>query len=234
MFISVFTDELHQEVTQVLPKFAEWGMEYVDFRAMINGRPIEYQTTDQLKALKNQLDGLGLKTAVLQSSLCKKHLPDKETIQEEMNKLEGLIRAADILQCPLVRSFNFWQHAQDDPHCGELAMRPDELSKVLEMFYPFAKRAKEAGLILGFENCGQTPDEAISVLEALNVPEWGLAWDVSNMFELLPEAQGDCIEYFTKALKYANMLHVKCRGVLKEVDCKKVPWDSFKGRPGYG
>ncbi len=225
MYISVFTDELQQEVTKVLPKFAEWGMEYVDFRGLINGHPIERQSDDELKALKSQLDGLGLKTAVLQSSLCKVHLPDEEGIKREMNKLEGLIRAADVLQCPMIRSFNFWQHPQDDPHCGDLAMRPDELSRVLEMFYPFAERAKEAGLILGFENCGQTPDEVITVLEALNVPGWGMAWDVSNMFEILPEAQGDCIDYFTKCLKYANMLHVKCRGVLKEVEGKKVPWD---------
>ena len=225
MYISVFTDEVHQEVTKVLPTFAEWGMEYVDFRSLINGKNIEQQTTDELKALKAQMDSLGLKTGVLQSSLCKVHLPDEAAVKKEMEKLEGLIRAADILDCRLVRSFNFWQHAQDDPACGDLVMRPDMLAKTLEMFYPFAKRAKEAGLILGFENCGQTPDEAITFLNALNVPEWGLAWDVSNMFELLPEAQGDCIDYFTKALQYANMLHVKCRGVLKEVDAKKVPWE---------
>lgn len=225
MYISVFSDELKREVTEILPIFAEWGMTHVDFRGLVNGMPIEKQTPEQLKALKAQLDGLGLKTAVLQSSLCKVHLPDADRVKEEMAKLEGLIRAADVLQCPLIRSFNFWQHDQNDPKCGELVMRPDELSKVLEMFYPFAKRAKEAGLILGFENCGQTPDEAITVLEALNVPGWGLAWDVSNMFEILPEAKGDCIEYFTKALKYANMLHVKARGVLSEVPGKKVPWE---------
>jgi predicted dehydrogenase len=65
------------------------------------------------------------------------------------------------------------------------------------------------------------------VLEALQVPEWGMAWDVSNMFELLPEAQGDCVEYFTKALKYANMIHVKSRGVptIPELKYKKVPWE---------
>ncbi|MBQ9099716.1 MAG: Gfo/Idh/MocA family oxidoreductase [Clostridia bacterium] len=225
MYISVFTDELKKEVTEVLPKFAEWGLEYVDFRGRINGAPIEKQSTEQLKALKAQLDALGLKTGVIQSSLCKTHLPDAERIQAEREKLEGIIRAADILDCRMVRAFNFWQHDQNDPHCGDLAMRPDELSRVLEMFDPFAKRAREAGLILGFENCGQTPDEVITLLEALNVPEWGMAWDVSNMFELLPEAQGDCIAYFTKALKYANMLHVKCRGVLSEVEGKKVPWD---------
>jgi len=227
MFISVFTDELGKEVTTSLKTFADWGMKYVDFRMRVNGLPIEKQSKEQLKTLKAQLDEYGLKTAVIQSSLCKKHLPDADFIKAEREKLEGIIRACDILDCNMVRSFNFWQHDQYDPKCGELAMRPDALGQVLDMFDPFAKRAKEAGLVLGFENCGQTPDEVIAVLEALNVPEWGLAWDVSNMFEILPEAKGDCIEYFTKALKYANMVHVKCRGVsaIPEVDCKKVPWD---------
>lgn len=225
MYVSVFTDELHEEVTGILPKFAEWGMEYVDFRSRINGKMIEQQTPEELKALRAQLDGLGLKTGVIQASLGKVHLPDAEGIKREMDKLEGIIRAADALDCRLVRSFNFWQHNQNDPACGELAMRPDALAQVLDMFYPFAKRAKEAGLILGIENCGQTPDEVIAVLKALNVPEWGMAWDVSNMFELLPEAKGDCVDYFTKCLTYANMLHVKSRGVLAEVEGKKVPWE---------
>jgi len=225
MFISVFTDELKREVTEILPKFAEWGMEYVDFRGLIYGKGIEKLTNEELRALKSQINSLGLKPGVLQTSLCKVHLPGEARVKAEMEKLEGVIRASDILGCNLVRSFNFWQHEQTDPHCGDLALRPDELSRVMEMFQPFAKCAREAGLILGFENCGQTPDEVITVLDALNVPEWGMAWDVSNMFEILPEAQGDCVDYFTKCLRRANMLHVKCRGVLPEIDAKKVPWD---------
>jgi len=225
MYLSVFTDEFHKEVTTTLSTFAEWGFEYVDFRSLIYGQPIESLTTDQLKDLKRLLDSYGLKTGVIQSSLCKVHLPDSDVVKAEMKKLDGILRASEILNCNLVRSFNFWQHDMNDPRCGDLAMRPDELSKVLVLFEPFAKRARDAGLILGFENCGQTPDEVIAFLEAINIPEWGMAWDVSNMFEILPEAQGDCVEYFSKALKYANMLHVKCRGVLQEVEGKKVPWD---------
>lgn len=227
MYISVFSDEFYEDVYEVLPKIASWGMKYVDFRSMVNGKPIEKQSVEELKCLKAKLDELGLKTGVIQSSLCKVHLPDKERIEEEMEKLEGIIRAAEILDCKLIRSFFFWQHDQHDPHCGELAMRPDALAKVVEMFEPFKKRALEAGLIIGFENCGVTPDEVIAFLKAINVPQWGMAWDVSNMFEILPEAKGDCIEYFTKALNYANMIHVKSRGVsaLPELDYKKVPWD---------
>lgn len=227
MYISIFSDEFYKDIYEVLPIIKEWGMTHVDFRGMVNGKPIENQTDEELYELKKALDSYGLKAGVIQSSLCKVHLPDKERQQQEMEKLEGIIRAAKILETPLVRSFFYWQHNQNDPACGELAMRPDALAQVLQMFAPIAKRAKEAGLILGFENCGVTPDEVICVLEALNVPEWGMAWDVSNMFELLPEAEGDCVDYFTKALKYANMVHVKSRGVpaIPELNYKKVPWE---------
>ena len=227
MYISIFSDELYQDIYQVLPVIKSWGMTHVDFRGMINGKPIEKQTDEELYALKEALDRYGLKPGVIQSSLCKVHLPDQQRQAQEMEKLEGIIRASNILGTKLVRSFFYWQHNQDDPACGELAMRPDALAQVLEMFAPIAKRAKEAGLILAFENCGVTPDEVICVLDALNEPQWGMAWDVSNMFELLPEAQGDCVAYFTKALKYANMVHVKSRGVptLPQLNYKKVPWD---------
>lgn len=226
MYISIFSDELFMDIHEVLPIIKQWGMTHVDFRGMINGKPIEKQTDEELYALKAALDRYGLKPGVIQSSLCKVHLPDAARQAEEMEKLEGIIRASNILGTKLVRSFFYWQHEQTDPACGELAMRPDALAQVLDMFAPIAKRAKEAGLILAFENCGATPDEVICVLNALNVPEWGLAWDVSNMFEYLPEAKGDCVEYFTKALKYANMVHVKCRGVetLPQLNYKKVPW----------
>ena len=227
MYISIFSDELYRDIYDVLPVIKEWGMTHVDFRGMINGKPIEKQSDEELYELKKALDRYGLKAGVIQSSLCKVHLPDQERQKLEMEKLEGIIRASKILGTPLVRSFFYWQHKQDDPACGELAMRPDALAEVLEMFAPIAKRAKEAGLVLGFENCGVTPDEVICVLEALNVPEWGMAWDVSNMFELLPEAQGDCVSYFAKALRYANMIHVKSRGVpaIPELKYKKVPWE---------
>ena len=201
MYISIFSDEFYKDIYEVLPIIKEWGMTHVDFRAMINGKKIEDQTEEELRALKKALDEYGLKAGVIQSSLCKVHLPGPERQAKELERLEGIIRACEILDTKLVRSFFYWQHPQDDPKCGELAMRPDALAEVMTMYAPIAKRAKEAGLIIGFENCGTTPDEVICFLEAMNVPEWGMAWDVSNMFELLPEAAGDCVDYFTKALK---------------------------------
>ena len=97
---------------------------------MINGKPIEKQSVEELKKLKSTLDSLGLKTGVIQSSLCIVQLPEAVCVKAEMEKLDGIIRASEILDCNLVRSFFFWQHNQNAPACGELAMRPDALAKV--------------------------------------------------------------------------------------------------------
>ena len=116
MRISIFTDELFIDVEPSMNKIAGWGGRYVDLRALVNGKGIEYQTEDELRALKQKLDGLGLTVAALETSLCKVHLPDEETQAKEAEKLAGIIRAADILDCRLVRAFNYWQ---PDPKSDE-------------------------------------------------------------------------------------------------------------------
>jgi predicted dehydrogenase/sugar phosphate isomerase/epimerase len=226
MYLSVFSDELFQEVSQVLPKIKSWGGGYVDFRALVHGKGIEYQSREELEDLKKETDNLGLKIGALQSSLCKVHLPGGDTRKKELEKLEGLIRAADVLGCRLVRSFNYWQ-VYAGMETGLLAVRPDEMGKVLELFDPIAKRAKEAGLVLGFENCGQTAAEVIALLDALNVPGWGLAWDPHNDIEI--ESLGldpeNCDDYYERCISRANMIHVKAVTVIPDLRAKKLPWD---------
>ena len=109
---------------------------------------------------------------------------------------------------------------------GDLAVRPDMLNLVLEMFEPIKRRAMEAGLTLSFENCGQTPDEVITFLDALKVPNWGMAFDCANMFDILPEAAGNATAYFTKCIYRANMIHVKARATLDAFpQFRNVHWE---------
>ena len=225
MFLSLFTDELAIDFYEALPLFKEWGLTHVDLRGRIGGKDIEYLTDEELKKLRAALDENGLKVGAIQSSLCKVHLPDQERQNAELEKLEGVIRAADALDCRLVRCFNYWQHKETDPELGDLAVRPDELSKVVRMFEPVKKRAIEANLTLSFENCGQTPDEVIAFLDAVKVPGWGMAFDCANMFDILPEAKGSAVAYFTKCIYRANMIHVKARATLDEFkEYRNVPW----------
>jgi predicted dehydrogenase/sugar phosphate isomerase/epimerase len=223
MFRSIFTDELSKDVDESLPAIKAWGSDYVDFRALVNGKPIENQSAEELKNLKALVQRTGLKVGAIQSSLCKVNLPDKERQKQELDKLEGLIRACDALGCRLVRSFNYWQPW---PESGEekLVKDPALMAQVMDMFAPVAKRAKEAGLILAFENCGQTADEVIALLKALDVPEWGMAWDSHNDFELLPLNPETASDYYERCLNYTLMLHVKATTILPELEGFKLPW----------
>ncbi len=222
MYPSIFSDELFLDAKLVLPILKKWGMTHVDFRGMVNGKPIEEQTDEELKTLKAQLDELGMKTAVIQSSLCKVHLPDKQGLTKEEKKLEGLIRACEILDCKLVRAFFYWQpYGEHKELQGQLSVRPDLMASVTERFAPILKRAREAGLVFGFENCGVTWKEVLSFLGAVNVPGWGLAWDPYNDYSQDTDMTTDEI---IQCIQKSVMLHVKAGSMVDGIKTADVPW----------
>jgi predicted dehydrogenase/sugar phosphate isomerase/epimerase len=222
MFPSIFTDELGVDITDALPILRSWGLEYVDLRTQVFGACVESLSLDRLAKLRGLLDSQGFKVGCIQSSLAKYHLPDKDRQNAETDKLEGIIRAADALDCRLVRAFFFWQPPKELE--GELAVRPDEQQKVLDMFAPLAKRAQEAGLIFGFENCGVTPDEVFTILDALGIASWGLAWDVHNTWDC-DERRRDEHAYILRMVQRARMVHVKATGAVEGLGAEMVPYD---------
>lgn len=226
MFPSIFTDEIHNEdIAQTLKTLAGWGYAYVDFRNKIFGKPIDSLDQNELKQLVELLKQNNLKVGCLQSSLAKCHLPDDARRQKEMEKLEGLIRAADALDCRLVRAFNYWQPQQAAPELHDkLQHRPDMMEKVLDAFAPIAKRAKAAGMVLGFENCGQSPREVLAFLDALDEPTWALAWDPHDDWNS-QYRKDDEVEYMIELAQRCNMLHVKAKSVIPKIINAHVPWD---------
>lgn len=223
MFPSIFTDELAVDIAEGLPLIKSWGLEYVDLRGRTLGAAAESLPPERLPELRRLLDDHGMKVGCLQSSLAKVHLPEADRRQAEAEKLEGIIRAADALECRLVRAFHYWQPPKE--MAGELAVRPDELQKALDRFAPLAQRAKEAGLILAFENCGVTPDEVFAVLDALDEPTWGLAWDVCNTWGC-DERRADEDAFIRRMVQRTKLVHVKARRAVPGVtDDEMIPYD---------
>ncbi len=222
MFPSIFTDELALDFTDTLPHLKEWGLKHCDLRGRVFGRSFESLSAEQRVEVKKLLDEHGMAVGCLQSSLAKVHLPDTERQAAEAEKLEGIIRAADALGCRLVRAFFYWQPPAE--LAGQLAVRPDEQQKVLDLFAPLADRAKQAGLILAFENCGVTPDEVFTVLDALGGPAWGPAWDAANGWDC-DERRADEGAFIIRMAQRARCVHVKARGAVEGLTDELIPYD---------
>jgi sugar phosphate isomerase/epimerase len=102
MFLSIFSDELGLDITEGLPILQSWGFEYVDLRGRVFGMAAESLLPERLPELRALLDQYGMQVGCLQSSLAKVHLPDAARCEAEAAKLEGIIRAADALDCHLL------------------------------------------------------------------------------------------------------------------------------------
>jgi UDP-N-acetyl-2-amino-2-deoxyglucuronate dehydrogenase len=214
MYKSVFTDELSMDLEKGIPYLKEWGLTHCDLRGRIFQRPVESLSDEQLFAVKALLDAHGLKLGCIQSSLAKVHLPAQERLDAEMRKLERIIRASEILDCKLVRTFFFWQPPKgQEQTVGELAVRPDLLAQVMELFLPFAEKAKAAGLRLAFENCGCTKEECFKIIDAFDVQGWGLAWDPKNSWMTdKAERDQDLDAYLKRLAERSICVHVKSTG----------------------
>lgn len=222
MFQSVFTDELGLPFDDALDTLASWGLEYVDLRGGVYGKAIHDLSGAELARVRAALEERELRVGALESSLAKVHLPDAERRRAEADKLEGLIRAADALECRLVRSFFFWQPPEDQR--GAVAVRPDQKQLVLDAFRPLAERAREADLVLAFENCGVTTHEVRAVLQALGEPRWGLAWDVTNGWFGAGGPPQEPGAFINECASRARIVHVKARGSVADLG-ETAPYD---------
>ena len=76
---------------------------------------------------------------------------------------------------------------------------------------------------MAFENCDVHPDDVFSVLDALSVPGWGLAWDVNNNW-YCDERREDEDAYIERLATRALCVHVKAGGALNWLKRELIPY----------
>lgn len=223
MKLSIFSDELGMDITAGIIHLRDWGLRWVDFRGQVFGKACEALDDDELARLRALVDENDMKVGCLQSSLAKVHLPAGDRMKAEQRKLENIIRAADALDCPLVRAFFYWQPPAEQR--GALSVQPDLMQQVLDRMAPLAERARQAGLTLAFENCGTTVEECTAVLDALGVGEWGLAWDCAN--EWLSGGEPPTDAAIGERAKRSRVIHAKATGAVEGLSDVAVPWEKI-------
>ena len=227
MVLTIFSDELRLDIEQAIPVIDSWGLKHVDLRGKVYGSHFQEASPDQLKRLAEFLRQKSMRVACLESSLAKFSRPEEAEIKDEHRKLEAVIRAADILQCRLVRSYHFFR-----PNCGadpKFQVDPKVLDAALELFRPLAEEAEKAGLDFVFENCGVSHEDVFLFLDGLGVPAWRMAWDVFNTWDC-SERRGNQKAFIRRMAGRAGLIHVKAEGAVDGYGPEPIPWsDVLRG-----
>ena len=138
LLLSMITDEMTQSLEEAIAFAREHGMQGVELRS-VEDTTIGNIPNEKLKVYKKMLDEAGLRVVSLASPLCKCVLTD-ECVPVEMERLERLLDACDILGAPSIRAFAFVTDGEKPS--------PETLAKVLR---PFAEKAWQRGKKLCFE-----------------------------------------------------------------------------------
>jgi sugar phosphate isomerase/epimerase len=174
--LSVITDEIDPGLAHALGVCEEFELDAVELRTL-DGRQIVDHSEAELEAVRAELGRRGFAVCAIASPFLK---CDRGEDQDAV--LERTLRAAAVLEAPVVRAFGYWR--ESDP----AASLPD-LGRALR---DATTRAHAAGLTLALENeheCNvATAAEARAALAAADVSQLRLIWDPGNAAMLDPAA----------------------------------------------
>jgi L-ribulose-5-phosphate 3-epimerase len=175
--LSVITDEIDPSLGPALDVCEELGIRAVELRT-VDGVSIVDETTEGLRAMRQELDGRGFRVCAIASPFLKCDRGDDPLPQERV--LDRALQAATVMSAPVVRAFAYWREA--DPS----AVLP-QLGSALSCA---AERARDAGVTLALENeheCNvATSAEARAALDTAGSPHLRLIWDPGNAAMLDP------------------------------------------------
>ena len=171
--IAIFTDEIYKEdYTRALNRAVEWGVKYVEVRA-IDGVRLPKVGTDVLNAFIQQVRDLGLAVSGLSPGFFKCDLSDPEVQTTFDDALPRLCDVAGDWGTELITCFSFKRSV------GESFS-----TEVIDRLGLAADRVCEAGCRLVVENVsacwGATGVETGEIIRQVGPDRLGLCWDPGN------------------------------------------------------
>lgn len=198
MKISFITDEATQNLEEAIALAKACHLDGLELRS-VEDTPIDMASREQLTRWKKQLDSAGLGVSNLAGSFFKCAPRDWAP---EMDKLERLCDAADILECDTIRGFAFFA-----PESG-----PAITKEILDAFVPAVERLHRRGkrLLLEADPSVNTTNHAAlaALLEQLDDPAFGAIFDPGNdLYDPLRERPYP--DGYQAILPYVVHVHIK-------------------------
>ena len=175
--LSAFADEIAEDPDRQLDCLAAVGVRHVEFRS-IHGVNVLDLSEAQHSAFRDLLRDRGFALSAIGSPIGKIKVTDP--FESHLARFGLAMALAEFYGTPLIRVFSYYLPPGDDP-----AIHRDE---VLRRMAAKAELARKRGLTLVLENekgiYGDTAARVLDVLESVDSPALGHAFDSGNYLEV--------------------------------------------------
>ena len=214
--LSAFADEISRDPVEQIDVLESHGIRHIEFRSIhgVNVLDLSDAQHQEFRALL-RARGFGLSAI---GSPCGK-IKITEPFEPHLQRFEKAMAIADYYDAPRIRIFSFYMPPGEDPspHRDEVIRRMAEL----------ARRASDRGVTLFLENekgiYGDTAARVLDVLEIVDSPSLGHAFDPANYLEVGQEIN----EAWSLLRSRVNHFHVKDYDVATQ---KNVPAGEGQGQ----
>ena len=145
MKLSVFTDEVSQDLATAIKLAVRFGLDGVEIRSVWD-KPVQHLTGDDTARIRDMLGEQNLSVAAIASPVFKCELDNPAEQREHIDYLRNCIRVAKELDTSIIRIFVFWKRGPSAP----------VWDRMKEQFSPAIPVAEGEGVILGLENEAST------------------------------------------------------------------------------
>ncbi len=196
--LSAFADEYSPKFDEQLEGLKKNGVGFIEIRG-VDGKNISELTEDELKAVREKLDKVGIGVSAIGSPIGK--IKTSDPLEPHLEKLRSCIKAAKILGTPNIRMFSFYM--------PEGVSREEARPEVMKRLGAMLEIAKAEGITLCHENekgiYGDSPETCLDIQKEFG-GEIKLVFDPANFIECSYEPYPHGFELLGDRLYY---MHIK-------------------------
>jgi sugar phosphate isomerase/epimerase len=174
--LSAFADEISPDPQQQVDVLLACGVRHVEFRSILKTNVLSL-TDHQVDEFKSLLDRHGVKLSAIGSPIGKVRID--EPFGPHLDKFDRAVELAKKFGTPNIRVFSYYP-----AEGATVADWPKYRAEVLQRMTQKVERAETAGVRLLHENehriYGDSPDRVGDLLEQLQSPALGAAYDPAN------------------------------------------------------
>jgi sugar phosphate isomerase/epimerase len=182
--LSAFGDEVSDDLQEQLALLRALQIGFLELRG-VWGKNVLHLDDGEVKAVAQACAEQGVVVSAIGSPVGKS--PITQPLSQELTNLARIFAIADSLGTRLVRVFSFYPPQQNEAAWTEEALVMEASARLAAM----SEAAMAAGIDLVLENehgiVGDTVERCRRLLEAVNLPHLGFAWDPAN-FVVVGEA----------------------------------------------